>query len=313
MYFLQEQAAVICLLQDHFRSPFADLFFKLWNFFDTKEFFFLLIPLTWFGYNRKLGIRILYGVLFSGFINSLLKDFFQCPRPFILFPELTVLSVSGFSFPSGAAQTSIFLPFTFALHFNRASVWIISGFFALLLSFSRIYLGVHFPLDLLIGWLVGGGILYFLWDEKYFEKIFRFWESANAKKKILYTAFIGGILFAQGRLLASIFIGTHVGMLLFPKYDRQEKNIHLKRALLQSSLNIGGSVACLLSYELFSLLSGSTYKTFLEVVLYSFIGFWLSVGTNIIYSALNAIKGKRRLPLIRIAKKSHPNTSAEIQ
>jgi hypothetical protein len=59
MYFLQEeQAQVIHWMQSVLRSPGMDTFFQSWNFVDTADFLFLLIPFIWVGCHRKLGVQI---------------------------------------------------------------------------------------------------------------------------------------------------------------------------------------------------------------------------------------------------------------
>src|SRR5581483_1711142 len=86
------------------RSPFLDQFFILLNFFDTSTFYFLLIPCIWFLYDRKCGALVLFLMLFSTLLNHDIKLFFHEPRPFKILPELAVIHVKGYSFPSGAAQ-----------------------------------------------------------------------------------------------------------------------------------------------------------------------------------------------------------------
>jgi len=172
MVFLEQQLHFIRALQNGLRSPLLDAFFKGWNYVDTPILFLVLIPVVWISYSRRLGLQIFYGAMLSGLLNALLKNWFHLPRPFVLDPDLAVIHVSGFSFPSGAAQTAIWLSFLIALHFNNKVSFGLGILFTALLSFSRVYLGVHYPSDVLAGWLVGGSVLYFLHYSPGFTKIF---------------------------------------------------------------------------------------------------------------------------------------------
>ncbi|MCL5090511.1 MAG: phosphatase PAP2 family protein [Patescibacteria group bacterium] len=97
-------------------------------------------------------------------MNFFLKLLFHRPRP-ILAP---LLSTNDFSYPSGHAMNSLiiygFLVFLF-FRFTRNKklttfVGILAAIWVLVIGFSRIYLGVHFPTDILGGYLAGAWILF---------------------------------------------------------------------------------------------------------------------------------------------------------
>ncbi|WP_079989499.1 phosphatase PAP2 family protein [Candidatus Protochlamydia phocaeensis] len=141
-----------------FRQAWSDQLFKWLNVFDRPEFFFFLIPILWLGQGWRTGLRLFYILLLSSLFNQTLKEFFQSPRPFHLDPHVGIIQVGGFGFPSGAAQTVMLLS---GILLNTAKSnwkWLIAATYIILVSFSRVYLGVHFPSDILAGWLVGVGL-----------------------------------------------------------------------------------------------------------------------------------------------------------
>lgn len=105
---------------------------------------------------------VLFGLTFGmGVVaNYLLKFFFQRPRP-VLDP---LIEATNYSFPSGHAMNStIFygLLAFYIFHFTRKKLaslvmGIVCGLIIILIGFSRVYLGVHYPSDVIAGFVVGG-------------------------------------------------------------------------------------------------------------------------------------------------------------
>lgn len=123
------------------------------------------VALLPFKKTRKIGLVVLASQACTLFINNLfLKNFFARPRPFdldvwkdwFLYPEF-IRRPDSFSFPSGHSSSS-FAAAT-ALIYSKKKRFIIPGFIvAAIIAFSRIYMHVHYPTDVLFGALLG--ILY---------------------------------------------------------------------------------------------------------------------------------------------------------
>jgi undecaprenyl-diphosphatase len=101
-------------------------------------------------------------VLGSGLINTVLKISFNRPRPDV-FPWRTQ-HVGLASFPSGHAMTSIVVYGTLAFLIARLAptpllkrlTWALAALVIVLVGLSRLYLGVHYPSDVLAGFVIGG-------------------------------------------------------------------------------------------------------------------------------------------------------------
>lgn len=138
-----------------FRNPILDEFFTWLDLFDRPIFFLILIPAVWLIYGSKIGARLFYLLMSSAFINHALKRLFLFPRPFDLDPSVGIIYVDGYGFPSGAAQTVILLSALFLSSGRSNGRYFLVFSYIFLVSFSRVYLGLHFPSDILGGFLVG--------------------------------------------------------------------------------------------------------------------------------------------------------------
>lgn len=141
----------------------------------------LLIPKK----TRKLGILLFAGLAISSVINNLvLKELIARPRPYNLDPQVwldagytyewpgLIKQSSSWSFPSGHTSTSIGAAFALLLSCKKKylAVGIPTFILSLLVGFSRIYVHVHYPTDVIAGAVVGliGGVIAWLLIEKVF-------------------------------------------------------------------------------------------------------------------------------------------------
>ena len=88
-------------------------------------------------------------------ITSPLHHLFMRPRPFVVYQvnQLIVYAVDKSSFPSGHAAFFFGLAMVVYFYNKKAGWWFLSA--ALLISLARVFVGVHYPLDILVGALIG--------------------------------------------------------------------------------------------------------------------------------------------------------------
>ncbi|KAF3361529.1 hypothetical protein PHSC3_001904 [Chlamydiales bacterium STE3] len=147
-------------LQATLRSPFMDYFFLTWNFVDTFNFLLLLIAAAWYLIDKRFGIRLFVIFTLSAFFNSFFKNLFNLPRPSQIDPSVGLLYFSSAGFPSGAAQTAFLIAGIICTEYKEKIYRAGAVVFALLLCFSRIYLGAHFFSDIAGGLIVGSLLLW---------------------------------------------------------------------------------------------------------------------------------------------------------
>lgn len=119
--------------------------------------FFLMIPFAMAFGGLKRTSELLFATIFVALIVSFCKLSFALPRPFYLYPDLKLAEAFGFSFPSGHTATA-FAAWGLIYHWVKKagnaslSLWLVP---AILVSLSRIYLGVHYIFDVVGGAFVG--------------------------------------------------------------------------------------------------------------------------------------------------------------
>jgi len=155
MIYLEQQLQFLHFLQQ-IRSPIVDVLLRFLNLLDTWYFFGFIFIFTLLGFSRKWGIRLGFTVAINGLINALCKQAFELPRTFLFDSSLAVVQTArGFGFPSGGAQSSMLLGCLLIYFWKNKYAWPLGVFYIFLISFSRLFLGVHFPLDVLGGWITG--------------------------------------------------------------------------------------------------------------------------------------------------------------
>lgn len=153
---------VIVWLQQRF-SPELDVAFKIITWMGNEGFYLILLPFVYWCVDRAQGARLAILLLLSTYLNAIAKVLAHQPRPFQYDPAVKMIAkASGGGFPSGHTQGTVVVWGCLINRFPRRWVWAVGIFMMVFVPLSRIYLGVHFPTDLLGGYVIGGIIL-FLW------------------------------------------------------------------------------------------------------------------------------------------------------
>lgn len=137
---------------ENLRLPFFDLIFSLITRLGEETVFLVVALLFFWCVDKRRGYYLLSVGLIGSAINQALKLMFRIDRPWVLDPafkpvEGSVEAATGYSFPSGHTQNIAGTFGSIAVTSKRRPVRILSAVLIALVAFSRMYLGVHTPLD----------------------------------------------------------------------------------------------------------------------------------------------------------------------
>lgn len=149
-------------LLESLRTPAGEWLAGVITLLGEETFFTVLGLIIVWCCNKKWGFRFLLTGLTGTAVNQLLKAIFLVPRPWILDPEFTIVEsaragATGYSFPSGHTQSAATVFGVLALWARKKWVTVCCVLAVLLVGFSRMYLGVHTPLD--VGVSLGTGLI----------------------------------------------------------------------------------------------------------------------------------------------------------
>ena len=140
------------------RTDLLDTILPMISSFGDKGIGWIVISviLTCIPRYRKAGITMGLALIFCLLIgNMTLKPLIARPRPYTYFPEMTLLiaPLADFSFPSGHTFASFASATALFLYHKKAGI--AAYILAAIIAFTRLYLYVHFPSDVIAGMLLG--------------------------------------------------------------------------------------------------------------------------------------------------------------
>lgn len=165
-----------------FRSTFMDLFFQFWTLFGEELIIIGIMGFLYWCYDKKIGEKVGIAVFISFVLNSVIKVIVARPRPFLA--DDTIVNIrpqtsGGYSFPSGNTQGAATVFTSFALWMKKKWITVLTIIIITMVAISRMYLGVHYFSDVVVGAVLGisisiGFFLYFkkaTFDQKFYTKL----------------------------------------------------------------------------------------------------------------------------------------------
>ena len=149
---------ILHFIRDNFSNSIMDEIMIFITKLGDKGFIWILIGLILIAQKkyRKIGFILLIALLITSIIGEgILKNIVQRARAFITYPDIKILITppTSFSFPSGHTASSFTAAVVLGYYFKS---WrFIFYILASLIAFSRVYLFVHYPSDVIAGIILG--------------------------------------------------------------------------------------------------------------------------------------------------------------
>lgn len=151
----------LLLILQSWRHPLLNGLMQLITDLNGEQFGLFLVPIVLWCIHKELGRGLTYIALSVFYANGILKNWLQIPRPFAAeFQSFNQKLVplrheDSFSWPSGHSQNAVAMWGYLALRVKKWWFVALMVMLALLVGFSRMYIGVHTYVDVISGWTVG--------------------------------------------------------------------------------------------------------------------------------------------------------------
>lgn len=275
-------------LLEGIRNPVLDTFFGIVTYLGDEIVFLALAMTVVWCINKNNGYYLLCSGLVGTLVNQALKITFRIPRPWVIDPNFTAVesaipAATGYSFPSGHTQNAAS---TFGGVARFAKKKLIKGLAiaaVLVTAFSRMYLGVHTPLDVGVSLVIGCILVILLYPA------FKYAESHKNAYYVIFGALaVLSLIFliviqivaphvdfdphhiASATNNAATLVGASIGMLIAHFIDSKFTNFDVKAPLVGQILKlvIGFVIVIALKSGIKVLFGGSDEHFILRCVRY---------------------------------------------
>jgi membrane-associated phospholipid phosphatase len=269
-------------------SPTLDLPFKALTFMGEEEFFLLILPLIYWCLDRRHGARLTVLFLLSAYLNSAAKVLAGQPRPFEYDVRVRQLvEAVGGGLPSGHTQNAIAVWGYLAVAFRRTWLWVMAGLLMVFIPLSRIYLGVHFPTDLLGGYLIGVALLLlYLWLEPAAEVWIRGASPAWQLGVALAMPLLMMLLFPSedGITTGAVLMGMGIGFVLECRWIGFESGGVWWKQVLRFTLGVAVLIGLWMGLRI--AFASAEPALLFRFIRYSLMGFWSGLGAPWVFVRL---------------------------
>jgi membrane-associated phospholipid phosphatase len=284
------------------RNPVVDAVFAGGSFLGEEEFFFLLFATLIWAIDTRVGYRLGVVLLISAYVNSLAKVLIAHPRPYDLNPAVgRVEPELGFGLPSGHAQNAVVIWGGLADWRRTVRGWIAAILIAGLIGLSRVYRGVHFPTDVLGGWLIGALLLgVALTSGRGLAAAIGRWPLSSQLGLALLGPAVLAVLFPdRGAITATgSLAGAGCGIAIALRRLPLDAGGALWQRILRLIVGLGVLLGLYLGLSrIFPGQASSVYLVF-RFVRYMLLGLWITLGAPWLFDLLGLTPRRRARPVI---------------
>lgn len=166
IFYLNWEISLMEWLQAHLGAG-AISFISLLSMFGEELLLVAIMGFLYWSYDKEFGKFVGLNMLVANIWNPMIKNIFLRLRPYFVSDKIDLLrkidteadiydvAAQGYSFPSGHSGSAVSVYGSVALYAKKKWVTVLAVLLPLLVGFSRVVVGAHYPTDVLVGWVLG--------------------------------------------------------------------------------------------------------------------------------------------------------------
>lgn len=202
-------------------SPALDPFMESISFLGRIEFYLIVLPFIFWCLDRSAGFRSLLMLIFVDLAGSNLKLWFHQPRPYWIGDVKAISTEISYGLPSTHSSDSLGVWGYLSYRARRNWLKVLASLLIFLIGLSRLFLGVHFLHDVIIGWLIG---LLVLWIFTTYEDRISRWASRQSFGNISAAAFLLSLVIIAIGIATQFFLKGIVDPTSWSSFSTQSRN-----------------------------------------------------------------------------------------
>ncbi len=246
-FFLDWEIALMEWLQSHLSAGAIGALSQL-SMFGEELMLIVVMGFFYWVYDKEFGKFIGMNFLVANVWNPMIKNVALRLRPYFCSDRIDLLrlidtkadkfdvAAQGYSFPSGHSSGAAAVYGSAALCLKKKWVTVLAFLLPLLVGFSRVVVGAHFPTDVMVGWTLGAIVIFFIpWLQKKIKNRWAFYAV------VVFTA-LPGFFYCTSNDYFSAF-GMLVGFMLAEPFEEKYVNFENTRNPIRAVLRIAGGGA----------------------------------------------------------------------
>ena len=263
-------------------SPALDGVMNGFTFLGRIEFYLVFIPFIYWAVDRRIGVRALLVLIYTDFIATSFKLLFHEPRPYWLGGVKQLGTETSYGIPSSHSSDSLAVGGYLMTKVKQNWLRWLIGTVIFFIAFSRLYLGVHFPQDVLFGWLIGFCVL---WAVVKWETFFRNWLDGKSLSTQIGLGFVDSLGFALIGFFIRLLIAGTPDPAEWSQYSTSARNINQFITLAGAAFGTYAGYALMRQYARFDA-KGAWSKRLVRYLIGIVGVFLLYFGLDIAFSAI---------------------------